>query len=206
MPVLERDKACQVVLLNLGLPDSQGLATLQALRPCVKDCPVVVLTGEDNEYVGLAAVVDGAQDFLVKGSLNAGLLRRCIVFASHRKRAQRALLERALRDELTGRPRRALFLDRLAEAMKLAQRHRAQGAVLYIDLDGFKGINDRHGHGAGDAVLRAVGERLSRALRAIDTVARAGGDEFVVLLPTVTDPDDAPGPRAPAIRPAGPCY
>ncbi len=191
MHVLETEPGCHAVLLDLGLPDSLGLSTLQAIRPYTRETPVVVLTGDDSEALGLAAVVDGAQDYLVKGSFDAGLLRRSIVFSAHRKRSERALLERALHDELTGLPRRALFLDRLREALKRAQRNRTEGAVLFIDLDHFKQINDAHGHAAGDAVLCAVGQRLLHALRDIDTVARLGGDEFVVLLPSVAAADDA---------------
>ena len=188
---LQTDHGCTAVLLDLGLPDSQGMATLQAIRPYAQTCPIVVLTGDDSETVGLSAVVDGAQDFLVKGSFDAGLLRRSLSFAAHRKRAERALLQRALHDELTGLPKRELLLDRLQEALKRAQRGHSEGALLFIDLDRFKQINDSHGHAAGDAVLVEVSCRLRAALRGSDTAARMGGDEFVVLLPTVAAPHDA---------------
>lgn len=188
---LETDFGCAAVLLDLGLPDSQGMATLQAIRPYAPACPIVVLTGDDSESVGLSAVADGAQDFLVKGSFDGGLLRRCISFAGHRKRAEHALLQRALHDELTGLPKRELLLDRLQEALKRAQRGHSEGALLFIDLDRFKQINDSHGHAAGDAVLVAVSRRLTASLRDSDTAARLGGDEFVVLLPTVAAPHDA---------------
>ena len=183
---LETEHGCTAVLLDLGLPDCQGMATLQAIRPYAQTCPIVVLTGDDNETVGLSAVVDGAQDFLVKGSFDGGLLRRSISFAAHRKRA-----ERALHDELTGLPKRELLLDRLQEALKRARRGHSEGALLFIDLDRFKQINDGHGHAAGDAVLVEVSHRLTAALRGSDTAARLGGDEFVVLLPTVAAPHDA---------------
>jgi diguanylate cyclase (GGDEF)-like protein len=188
---LETERGCTAVLLDLGLPDSQGMSTLQAIRPYAQSCPIVVLTGEDSETVGLSAVVDGAQDFLVKGSFDGGLLRRSLSFAAHRKRAEHALLQRALHDELTGLPKRELLLDRLQEALKRAERGKTEGALLFIDLDRFKQINDNHGHAAGDAVLVEVSRRLSTALRGSDTAARLGGDEFVVLLPTVAAPQDA---------------
>lgn len=188
---LETERGCAAVLLDLGLPDSQGMATLQAIRPYAQSCPIVVLTGDDSEAVGLSAVVDGAQDFLVKGSFDGGLLRRSLSFAAHRKRAEHALLQRALHDELTGLPKRELLLDRLKEALKRAERGNTEGALLFIDLDRFKQINDTHGHAAGDAVLVEVSRRLSAALRGSDTAARMGGDEFVVLLPTVAAPQDA---------------
>ncbi len=183
--MLETKPGCEVVLLDLGLPDGQGLATLQTIRPYASESAIVVLTGDHDEAVGLKAVVDGAQDFLVKGSFDGGLLRRCIGFAGHRKRAERALLQRALHDELTGLPRRALLMDRLQEAIKRSQRGHSEGALLFIDLDRFKHTNDTFGHAAGDAVLCAVADRLRAAIRESDTAARIGGDEFVVLLPTV---------------------
>lgn len=189
--MLESAPGCDAVLLDLGLPDGQGLATLQAIRPYATECPIVVLTGDDDESMGLTAVVGGAQDYLVKGSFDAGLLRRCLGFSVHRKRAERALLERALHDELTGLPRRALLMDRLQEALKRAKRGHSEGALLFIDLDHFKLTNDTYGHAAGDAVLCAVAKRLQATVRASDTAARLGGDEFVVLLPLVAAAADA---------------
>ena len=149
------------------------------------------LPRDDDESMGLKAVSDGAQDFLVKGSFDAGLLRRCLGFATHRKRAERALLERALHDELTGLPRRDLLMDRLQEALKHTNRDHTEGALLFIDLDRFKQTNDTHGHAAGDAVLCAVAQRLRKVVRDSDTPARLGGDEFVVLLPILAAADDA---------------
>lgn len=85
-------------------------------------------------------------------------------------------------DALTGLPNRVLLADRLRQAMTRARRQQQFVAVAYIDLDGFKAINDQHGHDVGDRFLRAVGERMRSRLREWDTVARIGGDEFVVLL------------------------
>ncbi|MBE5316619.1 MAG: EAL domain-containing protein [Xanthomonadales bacterium] len=93
-------------------------------------------------------------------------------------------------DSLTGLPNRVLLADRLREAMAEARRERQQVAVAYIDLDGFKAINDHHGHDIGDRFLCAVGERMRAQLREGDTVSRIGGDEFVVLL--VNLPDGGP--------------
>jgi diguanylate cyclase (GGDEF)-like protein/PAS domain S-box-containing protein len=99
------------------------------------------------------------------------------------KRAEAEIERLAYHDALTGLPNRALFLDRLAQTLTAARRNRRCGAVLFVDLDQFKRINDVHGHATGDAVLREVAKRLEYYLRQGDTVARLGGDEFVILLP-----------------------
>jgi diguanylate cyclase (GGDEF)-like protein/PAS domain S-box-containing protein len=98
---------------------------------------------------------------------------------------QRRLHQRAFYDALTGLPNRALFDDRLPVAMAQTKRRHDQLAVVFLDLDKFKLINDTLGHPIGDAVLRAVGERLQGCLRSQDTIARWGGDEFTLLLPAV---------------------
>ena len=98
-----------------------------------------------------------------------------------RKRAERELAELALRDSLTSLPNRALLEDRLQHALQIGAQQRTTLAVFFVDIDRFKTVNDTLGHDAGDQVLRAVVPRLQRALRAQDTLARFGGDEFVVL-------------------------
>lgn len=99
------------------------------------------------------------------------------------KRAQAEIERLAYYDDLTGLPNRALFLDRLGQALSIARRKGNYGAVVFIDLDHFKRINDVHGHAVGDALLEELAHRLMHYLRDTDTVARLGGDEFVVLLP-----------------------
>jgi diguanylate cyclase (GGDEF)-like protein len=89
---------------------------------------------------------------------------------------------RALHDSLTGLPNRELFDDRLAHAIALADRHDWTLAVMFLDLDQFKSLNDAHGHTAGDAALKAIAQRLMLYVRDEDTVCRNGGDEFLYLL------------------------
>jgi diguanylate cyclase (GGDEF)-like protein/PAS domain S-box-containing protein len=98
-----------------------------------------------------------------------------------RKRAEELLLHQALHDPLTGLPNRVLFFDRLDHAIRRLRREHAPLAVLFLDFDGFKAVNDRFGHAGGDEVLRRAADRVATALRAEDTVGRFGGDELVVL-------------------------
>jgi len=103
-----------------------------------------------------------------------------------RKLLEAQLAHRALHDPLTGLANRTLFFDRLRQAMQQARRDRRQVALVMLDLDNFKSVNDRHGHQTGDDVLRKVAARLARGLRGTDTVARIGGDEFAWVLPGVS--------------------
>jgi len=110
-----------------------------------------------------------------------------------RKRGEEVVWRRANYDELTGLPNRRLFMDRLQQTLERAARHGQCLAVLFIDLDEFKPVNDQYGHQAGDDLLKQVGSRMSMCLRGEDTVARQGGDEFVVMLATVSSEAEALG-------------
>ena len=114
-----------------------------------------------------------------------------IVDETERRRSADELFHRAVHDPLTGLPNRVLLIDRLDHALARADRRAQTVAVLYVDLDGFKAVNDTSGHAVGDEVLRIVAERLAGAVRPEDTVARFGGDEFVVLCEDLADPGDA---------------
>lgn len=108
---------------------------------------------------------------------------------NERKLSESAIRHQALHDALTGIPNRLLLIERLEQALVRLRRQGSQLAVLYIDLDDFKLVNDRHGHLAGDQLLRMAAQRLREQVRDTDTVARIGGDEFVVLLDCVANPD-----------------
>lgn len=112
-----------------------------------------------------------------------------IASAIERKQAETQLRYMACHDALTGLPNRALFLDRLETALRRARRSGEQLALLYLDLDDFKDVNDTFGHEAGDRLLREVAQRLVQCVRASDTVGRMGGDEFTVLLTPTGGPD-----------------
>jgi diguanylate cyclase (GGDEF)-like protein len=190
-----RDRpAC--ILLDLGLPDADGVEGLERLRIVAPDVPVVVLTGTDDESVGLQALQSGAQDYLVKGRVDGQVLARSVRYAIERMQSEQRLHFLAFHDPLTELANRALFADRLQVALTHAQRRaphaggrrnvpaaaaRTTPAVLVIDLDHFKGVNDSLGHSSGDVLLRSVADRLRAVVRPSDTVARLGGDEFAIL-------------------------
>jgi diguanylate cyclase (GGDEF)-like protein/PAS domain S-box-containing protein len=315
-------KACDIILLDLGLPDATGMDAVRRARIAAPRVPLVVLTGLDDESVAAEALQEGAQDYLIKGQIETRGLLRSLRYAIERKALEDALfvekeraqvtlnsigdavictdiseritflnrvaekmtgwlwreangrpmtevfrildatnretipnlmqkavgenrtvhlpsncilirrdgLESAIEDSvapihdrdgfatgavivfhdvsaaramalemihsaqhdfLTGLPNRALLNDRLTQAISLAHRHAKQVAVLFLDLDGFKHINDSLGHPIGDKLLQSITQRLVRCVRGSDTVSRQGGDEFVVLLSEVEHPEDA---------------
>ncbi|EKV27513.1 PAC domain protein [Caenispirillum salinarum AK4] len=309
--VKQEEFAC--VLLDLSLPDSQGLETVEGLRKTGLDVPVVVLSGLDNEEVALAALQSGAQDYLTKGRADGMLLKRSILYAierhrtrkqlllaeaafkctdtgimvmdagwrvirvnpaftrvtgydpdevighkpqvlssgvhdaefyddlwasldangawegeiwnrrkngevypewlrinavadeqggitgyvailsdiTHRKKAETELLRQATRDPLTGLANRQLFMHVLEDSVERASSMERACAVLFIDLDGFKEVNDRWDHAVGDELLKEVARRLRGTVRVSDEVARLGGDEFTVVLTEVRETQDA---------------
>jgi diguanylate cyclase (GGDEF)-like protein len=170
-----------LVLLDLSLPDSMGLETFAKVYVHSPAVPIIVLTGNDDNNLALAAVKRGAQDYLVKGRLDRELLLRSMQYAIERKRYQLQLEHQANYDALTGLPNRTLLNDRLRQSV-YGQRLRRAVAVVVIDLDHFKFVNNSLGHATGDRLLKAMAERLRGMLRDGDTVARLGGDEFVLIL------------------------
>jgi len=310
------------VVLDLGLPDEQGLGALRRARAFAPRMPLVVLTGLDDEQVAIEALQEGAQDYLIKGQIEAQGLLRAIRYAIKRTIMENALIEEkeqaeitincisdavactdvlgnitllnlaaeritgwpretaiglpmadvlrvvtrnmpggpmspiklsvaqdhtthfppgctllnrdgtetaiegsaspsrrsegksigsvvafrdvtearkmassmayaAEHDFLTGLPNRMLLIDRVEQAVVFAKRQKTSAALLYLDLDGFKHVNDSLGHSVGDKLLRSISGRLDRCVRTIDTVSREGGDEFIVLLYDISAPEDA---------------
>jgi diguanylate cyclase (GGDEF)-like protein/PAS domain S-box-containing protein len=315
------EHAVDIILADLGLPDTQGLESVRRTHAAAPHVPLVVLSGQDDVSVALQALKEGAQDYLIKGQIEPRELLRALRYAVERKIIEetlytekefaqvtldcigdavictditgnitflnrvaekmtgwtrkeatnkamdeifrivdsatrqttpnliartvgedgiwhlpqdctlirpdgnelcvedsvspirdregkttgsvlvlrdvsvaRALAEKVIHsaehDFLTGLPNRLLLNDRIGQAIALAQRHAHQVAVLFLDLNGFKHINDSLGHPAGDKLLQSVARRLSDCVRAPDTVSRQGGDEFVVLLQEVRQAED----------------
>jgi len=179
-----------VVLLDLELPDARGLTALARVRNAAPDIPVVVSSGHGDEGLALEAVKNGAQDYLLKDRGDGVLLFRALSYAVERKRAELRIRHLADHDGLTGLPNRRSFLDRLGQALARTRREKKMLALLFLDLDQFKFINDSLGHAAGDELLQGVASRLSACVRECDTVARLGGDEFTLILPEVANHED----------------
>lgn len=184
-----RSAAYDCVLLDLGLPDATGVDNVQRIRAANRGQTVVIMTGLDSEEAALGTLQRGAQDYLVKGRYDGAFIVRVIRRAMERNRVLNEVDQLreyqyyvATHDALTGLPNRQLFEDRTRSALAQAQRENGTCAIGYMDLDGFKAVNDTHGHAVGDALLRAVGQALNESVRATDTVARVGGDEFLLLL------------------------
>lgn len=188
--------AVDLILLDLGLPDAQGLEALRRSRAIAPHLPTVVFTGLDDEELARRALREGAQDYLIKGELDARGLMRALRYAVDRKAMEenasalsREIAHSAQHDSLTGLPNRVLLHDRVSQAMAHAERHNTKVAILFLDLDGFKHVNDSLGHSIGDQLLQSIADRLGPCVRAGDTVSRQGGDEFVVLLSEVEKPE-----------------
>jgi len=300
-----RSNKPDVMLLDLSLPDSAGLATVQAMRAALPGVPIVVLTGHDDNALAAAALQSGAQDYLVKGQFDHDSLERAVRHAlvrealesrlrlfevalnsvangivitdinahiqwvnpaytqltgfsleealgrmpgelvqsgkqtpalyqsmwktilagqtwhgeivnrrkdgslydealviapvidgdgtirhfvsimqniTERKQAEELIRNMAFYDTLTQLPNRRLLNDRLGQTMAASKRSGRYGAVMFLDLDNFKPLNDTHGHSVGDLLLVKAAYRITSCVRETDTVARFGGDEFVVML------------------------
>jgi diguanylate cyclase (GGDEF)-like protein len=171
-----------IVLLDLSLPDSHGMDTVIRASENFNDQPIIVLTGLDDDQVGIKAVQLGAQDYLVKDQVSGALLRRTFRYALERHRMREALLQASLLDELTGLYNRRGFLSLATRELARAARKQVPCLVMFADLDGLKPINDHHGHAAGDWAIRKAGQCLRSCLRSSDLIARIGGDEFTALV------------------------
>jgi diguanylate cyclase (GGDEF)-like protein len=190
----EAVRACRVlrpdvVLLDVDMPGLDGHSALRLIRqdPDIRDIPVVFITARTNTEDVVAGLQLGAHDYLRKPFEPSELIARVsaalrVKSLQDELRTRNSELERATRtDALTGMFNRRHLEERLAGLLAAARRHREPVAVLMIDVDHFKSINDSMGHAGGDAVLRAIAERLTRNIRLEDVAGRWGGEEFLVL-------------------------
>ncbi|HYW30731.1 MAG TPA: EAL domain-containing protein [Gemmatimonas sp.] len=185
------------IVLELSVSDARGVATLAGVRGAAPSVPVVVYARELDDALMLRVLRAGAQECISKHDTAPEGLARALGFAIERQRrlatleaARSEAAHRATHDALTGLPNRELFLDQLDRALAFGARYNRKTGLLFVDLDGFKAINDTMGHAKGDTLLQVVASRLLECVRRSDAVARLGGDEFVVLLPDVTSRRD----------------
>ena len=178
-----RGKKYDLHLVDYNLGKHNGLELLQEAKTLGCTGAFIFLTGNNDRSLDLEAMKSGAADYLIKGSVDAVQLERSLRYSLERCRSERELARLARYDQLTGLPNRLLFQDRLNQALALAGREKRQVALLFLDLDNFKRVNDQLGHQVGDMLLRGVASRLSTLVRESDTLARLGGDEMVIILP-----------------------
>ena len=176
------DQPVELIVSDLSLPDACGVDTVVRLRAAAPAATLVVCSGNEDEALAQQLILLGAQDVLRKRTLDEQQLVRTLRFARERKRSEERLAQMAFYDPLTGLANRVKFEEAAAQALARARRKTSRMACMFIDLDGFKEVNDRVGHQAGDALLRDVAQRMRHVFRDYDTIARLGGDEFAILL------------------------
>jgi diguanylate cyclase (GGDEF)-like protein len=199
------DEACRrvetgevdMVILDLGLPDADGLEALERLHDCVIEIPIIVLTARSDERLALAALKNGAEDYLVKDAVDRTTITRAMRYALERHRVIRDLgrvtrelqianasLEKlTLLDPLTELLNRRGLQQALSREIRRIERDGIDVLVLLVDIDDFKRVNDSFGHAVGDVALQEIALRLRNCVRAVDYACRIGGDEFLLLLP-----------------------
>jgi len=193
---LLEEETWDVVLANPETPALPIKDLLERLRFSGRDTPCVIVSATENETSAQDLMTLGAQDFIRYSDLSrlVPAVRRELQQVSVREdrlRAQETLQHRTRFDSLTNLPNRTTFLDRLTLALAHAARERKMLAVVFVDLDRFKTIVDTLGHNVGDQLLRQVADRLTGCLYEGDSLARMGGDEFVILLPLIERADKA---------------
>lgn len=211
------DHEFALILLDVNMPEMDGfeVAFLIGEDERLRDTPIIFVTAAYADDINrVRGYHFGAVDYIAKPINDMILQSKVRVFLElyraraelkatlaaleernaqlNREIAERLRIEERIRhqathDMLTGLPNRTLFHDRLSTAMQRAPRRQAGFALALLDIDGFKGVNDNHGHPAGDALLQAIAGRLAGEVRANDTVARLGGDEFALILEDVDD-------------------
>ncbi len=187
---LVRHESFQAIILDLHLPEGQSFDSIPQFIQYCPGAPILILSSVEDEEQAIKAVKSGAQDYLIKGQTNSATLSRAIRYAMERHRATQRITQMAHYDHLTGLANRGLFYERLNCAVARCNRNDMAMALIFLDLDQFKEINDTFGHECGDSLLKTVATRLKKCIREIDTGVRLGGDEFAVLLEQIMSVED----------------
>lgn len=211
------DHRFALILLDVQMPDMDGFEVASLLNndPATCDIPIVFVTAAYHDDINrLKGYTFGAVDYIAKPINDAVLLSKVTVFLDlhisklrlknaldelekrnrqleveidERRRVEKQVRHMATHDALTGLGNRILFVEHLARARAQAERHARVFALLYIDIDGFKQVNDRHGHSTGDKLLCAIAQRLRANIRQEDFAVRLSGDEFAVIMVDLSD-------------------
>ena len=181
-----------LVFSDLKITDSSGLDTVRGLVADAGDIPIVILSGNSDEDLAVRALQLGAQDYLLKEEQSVRTVRRVVRYALERHVLQSTLKKQAFEDALTGAANRRRLQKDLKRTLTLLERGtREPAALLMLDLDNFKIVNDSLGHDRGDELLVSVYRAMLSCARTSDVVARLGGDEFAVLLQEVSSLEHA---------------
>ena len=180
-----------LILLDAVMPGIDGFTTCQQIKEKGHtDIPVMMITGLDDDASVERAYEVGAIDFITK-PIKWAVLKHRVKSVVSKVIAERKVQLLAYQDSLTSLPNRLLFADRLEQAVVRSERSRTSMALMLIDIDDFKLVNDSFGHDAGDKLIKAVGQLISKSLRRADTIARLGGDEFAVIIEGIESAEDA---------------
>lgn len=201
LEILERNGPHAIIVADMQMPGMNGLELLQTVKDKHLDTVRIMLTGNADQKTAVDAVNKGEVfKFLTKpcspdtmiAALESGLEqhRKNLDFQKT-KQAEKQMTHLAHHDQLTGLPNRLLFGANLDQALEHAKRHKKKVALLFLDLDRFKEVNDTLGHDSGDQLLQTVAQRLQQCVRSVDTVARLGGDEFTIILDDISQAEDA---------------
>ncbi|MBF0142989.1 MAG: diguanylate cyclase [Magnetococcales bacterium] len=171
-----------LVLLDADMPVKDGFGACREIKSLEggRETSVIMVTALADDRSVDQAFAAGAEEYVTKPIHWAVLRQRIRLLLDHR-RALAQIRHQASFDALTDLPNRCLFLDRLERSLVMCRRNREGLALMFVDLDGFKAVNDTLGHAAGDALLKEAAARLIHSVRASDTVARLGGDEFTAI-------------------------
>ncbi|HQT27152.1 MAG TPA: diguanylate cyclase, partial [Burkholderiales bacterium] len=185
-------KEWDIVVADHNMPGLDSMEALRIVKETDADLPVIIVSGSIGEEIAVGAMKSGAQDYVMKGNLARLVpavqreIREADIRRAHRK-AEATIRHMAFHDALTGLFNRFEFEERLKNALLDAQSN--DQALLYLDLDQFKLINDTCGHAAGDELLKQIAQLLTEQIRDSDTLGRLGGDEFGILLVNCPIPD-----------------
>ena len=180
----------QAIILDSHLSDGKSFESIPQFLQFCPDAPILILSSVEEEDQAIQAVKSGAQDYLIKGQTSSSTLCRAVRYAMERQRATQRITQLGHYDHLTGLANRGLFYERLNCAVARCHRNDTAIALMFLDLDHFKDINDTLGHDCGDSLLKTVAARIKKCIREIDTGVRLGGDEFAVLLEQIVSIED----------------